>query len=65
MKWHNNLLHLIAKSGAGDQNVSLQQREKMSQLCKNAIAFLQKRFPVAPVMNHEYKFSYGNGNDAF
>ena len=37
----------------------------MSTLCKNAIAFLQKRFPVATVLNHEYMFSDENGNEAF
>lgn len=34
----------------------------MTELHKNAIAFLQKRFPVALVLNNEYTFSDGNGN---
>ena len=34
----------------------------MSNLCKNAISFLQRRFPVAPVLNNECKFPDKNGN---
>ena len=34
----------------------------MTELHKNAIAFLQKRFPVAPVLNSESTFSDENGN---
>ncbi|MFX0212266.1 MAG: hypothetical protein ACFFDT_40205 [Candidatus Hodarchaeota archaeon] len=37
----------------------------MSQLCKNAIAFLQKRFPVAPVLNQENSFSDSAGKVVF
>ena len=37
----------------------------MPTLCKNAIAFLQKRFPVATVLSHEYTFNYKNGKEAF
>ena len=37
----------------------------MSQLCKNAIAFLQKRFPVAPVLNQENNFSDLEGQVVF
>ena len=37
----------------------------MTDLCKNAIAFLQKRFPVATVLNHETQFRNGNGNNTF
>ncbi|MCG9728849.1 toll/interleukin-1 receptor domain-containing protein [Shewanella sp. Isolate13] len=36
----------------------------MSDLCKNAVAFLQKRFPVASVLNHESIFSDAHGNEA-
>ncbi len=36
----------------------------MSTLVKNAISFLQKRFPVATVLNHEYVFSDRCGNEA-
>ena len=37
----------------------------MSQLCKNAVAFLQKRFPVAPVLNQENSFSNSEGEVVF
>ena len=37
----------------------------MSQLCKNAVAFLQKRFPVAPVLNQENSFSDSEGKVIF
>lgn len=37
----------------------------MFQLCKNAIAFLQKRFPVAPVLNQENSFSNSEGKVVF
>lgn len=37
----------------------------MSDLCKNAVAFLQKRFPVAPVLNSESIFSDVDGNEVF
>ena len=37
----------------------------MSDLCINAVAFLQKRFPVAPVLNQEKIFSDVYGNEVF
>jgi hypothetical protein len=37
----------------------------MSDLCKNSVAFLQKRFPVASVSHYEKLFSDIDGNEAF
>lgn len=37
----------------------------MLQLCKNAVAFLQKRFPVAPVLKQENSFSNSEGKVLF
>ncbi|AMC33881.1 toll/interleukin-1 receptor domain-containing protein [Janthinobacterium sp. B9-8] len=37
----------------------------MSDLYKNAVAFLQNRFPVAPVLNHENVFRDIHDNEAF
>jgi len=37
----------------------------MSDICKNAIAFLQKRFPRATVMNRESTFSDQNTSEVF
>ena len=37
----------------------------MSQLCKNAVAFLKKRFPVALVLNQENSFSDSEGKVIF